>query len=274
MIRFQRPTRPSNFGTSAKRPGPKGPFDERIWGAHKAAFSRSQHGKCGYCETYVAGTQDGDVEHFAPKQGVHDVDARARGIEAEPGIARLRAGSRKTIPRSGTGYWWLAYDWTNFLLACRVCNAKYKGLVFPLDPPPPPRWKPTRRDTVHRPLLLNCFDDDAPWRHLRFVPLTGDVVGRTPRGAATIDTCGLHRETLRVDRHRAVQDALGLCNEILAQESTTRERARAWDALLERGGDARPFAGAVRSVAEERLGLTWDEIAAAAGPRKAPRSRG
>lgn len=266
MIRFVRPAAPAAFGRGIQKPRPKGPFDAKVWRTHKGAFSRSQHGKCGYCETYVAGTQDGDVEHYAPKGGVHDVAAAGRGIEAEPGLPRLKRGSRKTIRRCNTGYWWRAYEWNNFLFACSVCNGKYKRMVFPLDPVPPVRWKPMAGDAAHRPLLLNCFDDDQPWRHFQYTPDSGEISGTTLRGTATIDTCGLHRETLRIDRRRATRDALGLCNEIIAAELRGRVHGRDWwVALRERGGDERPFAGAVRAVAEARLGLRWAEIVAVAG---------
>lgn len=262
MIRFQRPPKPVGFGNGVARPGYKGPFDDRVWGAHKAAFSTSQHGKCGYCESYVAGTQDGDVEHYAPKAEVRDLHATAHGVEAQPGLARVRKGSRKTIARSGTGYWWRAYDWTNYLFACTVCNQRYKGGVFPLDPTPPARWKPTKADARHRPLLLNCYDDDAPWRHFQVDPTTGTVIGATDRGRATVGTCGLHRDTLRVDRRRAVARARDLCDEI--QSAATRDSAihRVWKDLRRLGSDDAPFAGAVRAVAEERLTLSWEQIVA------------
>lgn len=262
MIRFQRPPQPAGFGHGVARPGPKGPFDSRVWGAHKAAFSTSQHGKCGYCESYVAGTQDGDVEHYAPKAEVRDVHATAQGVEAQPGLARIKKGSRKTIPRSSTGYWWRAYDWTNYLFACAVCNQRYKGGVFPLDPPPPARWKPTRTDARHRPLLLNCYDEAAPWRHFQVDALTGTIIGVTADGRATIATCGLHRETLRVDRRRAVARARDLCDEIQAPATRAPVVGRDWKDLCDLGRDDAPFAGAVRAVAEVRLGLRWEEILA------------
>ncbi len=270
MIRFERPPQPVGFGDGVARPGPKGPFDDRVWGRHKAAFSASQHGKCGYCESYVASSQDGDVEHYAPKAEVRDLHATARGVEAEPGLARIKKGSRKTVTRSSTGYGWRAYAWTNYLLACTVCNRRYKGGVFPVEPLPPPRWKPTKTDACHRPLLLNCYDDAAPWRHFQVDPSTGTVIGATERGRATIGTCGLHRETLRVDRRRAVARARDLCDEIQSAAARAPGTRRAWKDLRDLGGDEAPFAGAVRMVAEARLRLRWDEILAYVATLPAP----
>ncbi|MBK7071128.1 MAG: hypothetical protein IPH44_02395 [Myxococcales bacterium] len=266
MIRFQRPPEPPGFAKGTPRPRARGRLDETVWKPHKAAFSQAQHGKCGYCESYVAGTQDADVEHYAPKHAVADVsdDPTTWGDEARPGVANLRTGSRATIERSKTGYWWRAYDWTNYLFACTVCNRKYKETVFPLTPTPPARWRPTKRDRTHAPLLLNCFDDDAPWRHFEVDPTTGALTGKPPRGTATIATCGLHRDTLRIDRHRLVAAADHQLDEILSPQANPRSRANAWRDLIALGATTAPFAGAVRCLAESRLTpLRWHEIEAA-----------
>lgn len=265
MIRFQRPSEPPGFRKAAPRARSKGPFDDTVWKAHKDAFSDAQHGKCGYCETYIAGSQDGDVEHYAPKSAVDDIasDPATWGREAKPSIARLAKASRRTIPRSKTGYWWRAYDWSNYLFACAVCNQKYKDTVFPLEPAPPKRWKPTKRDRTHQPLLLNCYDDEAPWRHFEVAALTGALTSKTERGTATIGTCGLRRDTLRAARLNTIDQARQQCDEILSPEANDRSRAIAWRDLARLGRADAPFAGAVRCLAEERLApLLWHEIEA------------
>ena len=264
MIRFQRPSAPPGFAKSTPRPRARGPFDETVWKPHKAAFSQAQHGKCGYCESYVAGTQDADVEHYAPKHAVADIsdDPATWGREHARGLARLATGTRRTVPRAVTGYWWRAYDWSNYLFACAVCNQKYKGAVFPLAPTPPKRWRPTRRDRKHQALLLNCYDAQAPWRHFDVDPTTGTITGKTAEGTATLATCGLHRETLRPDRQRAADNARRQLDEIEAPQADARSRTRAWRELVVLGAPDAPFAGAVRAVAEARRGLTWEVIGA------------
>lgn len=267
MIRFDRPTAPAPFerraGKLRGKLGATGPFIE-IWKQHKPLFGQHQHGKCGYCESQVTASQDPDVEHFAPKAEVHDIgaDPATWGTEARAGAPNLRRGSRTTIPRSATGYWWRAYDWSNYLLACKVCNTKYKGVVFPLAPAPPTGWSPAENDNVHRPLLLNCFDDDTPWRHFSFDAVSGNVIGRTPRGIATIATCGLHRETLRSARLITIEDVAALCASIADPAAHHAVSAVAWRAVAERGRIDRPFAGAARGVAEQLLGLAWGDIVA------------
>jgi uncharacterized protein (TIGR02646 family) len=59
----------------------------------------AMHGRsCAYCDRELPGNDRGDVEHFRPK----------------------------------SIYWWLAYRFDNYLLACSVCNSAYKGEKFPL----------------------------------------------------------------------------------------------------------------------------------------------
>jgi HNH endonuclease len=61
----------------------------------------AMHGRsCVYCDRELPGNDRGDVEHFRPK----------------------------------SIYWWLAYSFENYLLACSVCNSAYKGEKFPLLP--------------------------------------------------------------------------------------------------------------------------------------------
>ncbi len=56
--------------------------------------------KCWYSECDLAGG-DGDVDHFRPK-------GRSRGING-----------KKILP---DGYWWLAYEYTNYRISCIYCN--------------------------------------------------------------------------------------------------------------------------------------------------------
>lgn len=61
----------------------------------------AMHGRtCVYCDRELPEEHRGDVEHFRPK----------------------------------SIYWWLAYKFENYLLACSACNSAYKGEKFPLLP--------------------------------------------------------------------------------------------------------------------------------------------
>jgi len=67
----------------------------------KKALETEFDGKCAYCESKVMTTSAIDKEHFRPKASIID---KERGISIKP------------------GYYWLAADWSNLLLACAHCN--------------------------------------------------------------------------------------------------------------------------------------------------------
>jgi hypothetical protein len=63
--------------------------------------------RCAICEKELNDVHATDIEHYRPK-----------GSELDP---------------EAYGYWWLAYDYTNYYLACAECNRSYKHHDFPLD---------------------------------------------------------------------------------------------------------------------------------------------
>ena len=241
---------------ASTRKGRKPDFPEH-WKDFKGAFSVAQHGKCGYCDHEVASTQAGDVEHFAPKGEIWALgdEPETWGRETTDGLSNVR-GREKTVLFE-VGYWWLAYEWRNYLFACTVCNSRWKLSYFPVKPKRRRAPGPLRREKV---LLLNCFDDREPWTHLRFSRL-GQVEQRSERGFETIRTCGLDRETLRAARQPFVEDAYDEC-QLLLQRPDDLEALRR---LVRLGAAHRSFASAVRSVALELLGVSWRELEQRAG---------
>ena len=274
-MRFARPEPPANFDTVVKSSrtaveaavgSNKPPKFRDVWGEFKAAFAEAQHGRCGYCDQDVIGTQDGDVEHYAPKSEVSVLgeDETTWGKEA-PNLARVTG--RKPIVLSPGGYWWLAYDWSNYLLACANCNRKWKGSVFPVREPPP-RTVPPDKGITETSLLLNPFEGPDPAKHLRFdesggvAPLRG-----SKRGLETIKAVGLNRPSLHLQRGLAVEDAHEAIRE-LADAQLAGDTAGVKTALrdlVRRGDERRAFAGCVRAVAQQQLKQSWSEIEAAAG---------
>jgi uncharacterized protein (TIGR02646 family) len=142
--------------------------------------------KCGYCETKVNASGYLTVDHYRPKKKV------AEDI---------------THP----GYYWLGYEWTNFVPACHGCNS-VKSNHFPIDSnrvPGPPMTADRQLDfnacrvdsEIHKaeqPLLLHPIID-TPEEHLTFLP-DGTVKGSTRRGNITVQVCGLCRSDLVTDR--------------------------------------------------------------------------
>lgn len=103
----------------------------------KQQLKEDQHSKCVYCECKLNGDY-GHVEHFRPKGGY-------------------------TIPPSNAlkkpGYYWLAYEWSNLLLSCSICNTSYKQNHFALE-------DESQRDIAHQnisnevSLLINPSAED------------------------------------------------------------------------------------------------------------------
>ena len=153
----------------------------------KSALRRIHKDKCCYCESKYGTSAYLHVEHFRPK-----------------GEVRQSFSDPKEYP----GYYWLAYSWTNLLLACFDCNTLYKNSLFPLKNPT--RRARSHNDDVNREQrLLVDPTDDNPRSHIRFV---ADIpVAETEMGTHTIEGLGLRRPNLveaRLEWYRKI-DLLG-----------------------------------------------------------------
>lgn len=272
MIHFERPLEPADFRERTREArraveqaieaGVAPEFDDGPWQAYKPVFFTAQHRKCAYCEASLA-NHDSHLDHFAPKSEVWELSPEAadRGREIEPGLPNIRG--RKPARKAG-GYWWLAYEWSNYLAVCATCNSKWKQCYFPVAADP--RCLPPTPDVPEQPLLLNPFDHRNPWRHFRFDAF-GQVVEavESKHGRATIDTCGLDRESLRLMREGQARDADNYARklmELLREDSDESRELFTWvlENLCELGGDERLHAGTVRGIAEQVTGLTWPQL--------------
>ena len=74
---------------------------EDVWREVKDAFLRVSHGKCWYSEAREI-CSDYHVDHFRPKNRAVELDGRVR-----------------------QGYWWLAFNWTNYRIAGSICNSSH-----------------------------------------------------------------------------------------------------------------------------------------------------
>lgn len=262
MIDYERPAEPDDFQArvhDARRKVEQAVVDgerpefEPLWQRYKSHFALAQHGKCAFCERNATAAHP-HVDHFAPKSELYELpdDPEHHGREVHPGLpnTRGRRPSRKIAP----GYWWRAYDWSNYLLVCGTCNSNWKQCYFPVRAEPR-QWPPVPE--VHEPpLLLNPFDDEAPWRSFRFDNALFQIQAEDAEGRATIDTLGLdRRDSLHTHRQQIARSA--------HRFATTLVRKRDRDALenlCELGGGARPFAGVVRAVAERTTRLLWRQL--------------
>lgn len=205
-------------------------FNAALYGhaSVKGALVTAQHKKCCFCESKVG--MDGDVEHYRPKAGYCQ-------------------GMRQPI--EGPGYYWLAYEWTNLLLCCSICNQRFKRNLFPLA-------NATRRARSHHadtsaeePLFINPAETD-PEELIGFrqeIPfaINGDV-----RAKATIAALGLDREILNERR----RDRLGTLTTLfeLSQMESSPELAElireAKDHIARAVLDESEFAAMARAAAQ------------------------
>jgi uncharacterized protein (TIGR02646 family) len=114
----------------------------KIWKAAAEALRKASADKCWYCEMRQE-RSDMPIDHFRPKNRVYEAP---------------------THP----GYWWLAFDWTNFRFSCTYCNSKRLDVVkgtgggkqdhFPIIEPPARTGD--KSDPNDRPMLLDPLVDD------------------------------------------------------------------------------------------------------------------
>lgn len=103
----------------------------RDWNKFQKAMLELSHHKCWYSEAPI-GSGDFEVDHFRPKNKAKEK-------------ANYRDPSSKSVVHKENGYWWLAYEYTNYRLAGGLINkirrdrlkeeeeTKGKGDYFPLD---------------------------------------------------------------------------------------------------------------------------------------------
>ena len=152
-------------------------FRQALWTELKWHLFELFRGKCGYCEWRPQTGAAGDVEHFRPRHKVHE----------DPGHP---------------GYYWLAYDVSNLLPSCELCNrARGKMTQFPVADNLY-AYNPEEL-AKERPLLLNPFDSSSnPLDHLNFDEF-GLVSGRTDRGERSREAYHLNRAHLKEARREA-----------------------------------------------------------------------
>lgn len=137
-----------------------------LWSASevKEFLYESQHHKCCYCERN-RDKKEFDVEHFRPKGKVKEAE--------------------KTHP----GYWWLAYDWENLLIACKTCNQK-KSTHFPLKDEKNRAYPEDTDLGKEEPILINPLKENPELfidYDLRETKLMVKAIGRCERGEKTVN---------------------------------------------------------------------------------------
>lgn len=226
------------------------------WSDFKPIFSASQFGRCGFCEQKVKGNQYGDVEHFRPKGAVWKLksDPATWGTE-KPNLSTIEGREHDEVRK--TGYWWLAYDWENYLLSCSTCNSVYKSSFFPVAND---AYKTGPRSAKKdEPLLLNPFRGPRPETHLIYDELGAMSARNDSRiGTETIKYLGLNRTGLIEEREPIAKRVLRNCHDLA--EGSPELQSRAAEDLYDMGEAGHAFAGMVRIIFEQNTELRWKDL--------------
>ncbi|MCA9566823.1 MAG: hypothetical protein KC656_03235 [Myxococcales bacterium] len=233
----------------------------------KDAYFAHQDQRCAYCERMV--TDYGDVEHYRPKNAAYLVDPEHLGEELES-LNNVRGRRFLEPPTPGThasGYWWLAYEWSNYMATCQICNRIWKNAAFPIEGGHLTAPEPGQEAT-EAPLVLDPYGTDDPAEHLAFDELGAvEAFGGSVRGRATIDVLGLDRPSVRRSRKEKAEGTWFLLARIeQAVDGGDLDAVRERLADLARLGAADTVhAGMVRCIATQKLGIPWEEVEAGGG---------
>lgn len=181
--------------TALKTQGPPYEIDEGLYKACRDLLFAPYANKCAYCEGPLFAQSAGQVEHFRPKSGLRNLKNRV--VEVRPGEPH-------------PGYWWLAYEPSNLLPACGMCNVYTrklggKGERFPLPKNGFVASEPGE-ESKERPLLIHPGRED-PSGLFDIDVETGTLKARNARAEVCIDILGLNREALLEERRREGMDA-------------------------------------------------------------------
>lgn len=220
-------------------------------GVHKLTLAGQNlwEPKCVWCERKRDLRRELDVEHYRPK-------GRLSEWQGDPLPASNTPPKEITL---GDGYWWLAFHWENFSLACKTCNQEWKRNLFPVQSP---RLACTEGvENRERPLLLDPASAFRTRDHFRWDRL-GVMEGVSPEGRATIITCGLNRRGLRDLREKVAINTY-IKVERLTSAINTGNDAHRDQALVELdrlGSSTEEFTSMKRWIIEEHMRLDWDDL--------------
>lgn len=172
----------------------------KIYGDHTVRTTLKQlfHNKCAYCESIITHISYPHVEHWRPKGCVVD-------------------------ETSHNGYYWLATEWSNLLLACGVCNGKAnKGNHFPIRRGSNYAYRSTENLGREQPLLINPCVETNPSRHF-FYQKRGGIKGTTSEGKKSIEVYGLNRQDLLIERKKIAKIVLGYLDDVSNYVNDLRE---------------------------------------------------
>jgi hypothetical protein len=218
-----------------------------------------EHAKCAYCEAVRRVTYELDVEHVRPKSRV--MRWKSGPVEALLYPRRILDKNKREVDEKPAqdldsardGYWWLAYRWGNYLLACKECNSGWKREFFPVRDDGR-RWTCADDEEDDEGVLL--LDPAAPGfesaMHFDWDFTEGLVHPKSDGARATIIACGLNRHDLKSERRSYAAEVSALLDSLFeAIAGDNRAVAKQQMVLLKaKSAVEAPFTAMTRSVAE------------------------
>jgi hypothetical protein len=205
--------------------------------------------KCAWCEQHCEWRRQLDVEHYRPKAAV------TRWEGSPPLVSDVPP---EQVPVSG-GYWWLAFDWNNYSLACGPCNQGWKRNLFPVRGARAPYGQGMEEHEAA--LLLDPMSSFRTADHFSWDKL-GIMDAVSDRGEATIITCGLNRSPLVALREKTARNVLQEISRLRRARRSRDISLRHLQALRELCDPASQFSGMNRWWVERTIGKTWDDLVA------------
>ncbi len=161
---------------------------------------KDSYKKCVYCET----VGNLNIEHYRPKAKVREFD----GLKTFP--------VKDSDNNLHWGYYWLAYEFSNFLWVCYDCNAGEgaKHNRFPTKnthifkhSTDKQKWNVNSQTLLDEEALLLHPLVDNPEEHLK-INYKGELeaINNSEKGSMTIKVCNLNRASLRRDERKKITE--------------------------------------------------------------------
>ena len=201
-------------------------FNKNIYASSqvKEELIRIQHGKCCFCESEFRAVSYGDVEHYRPKGG---------WIQNDEGL-------------NTPGYYWLAYEWSNLMLSCQICNQQFKRNYFPLVDNEKRALNHNYNIDDEEPIFVHPVNDN-PEDYIEFDKNLPIAIGKNVRGQVTIEKLGLDRDVLNEKRLKTLDAIVLLCNLAKGMPETNAElREQFKQYIVNAHKDSREYASMLR----------------------------
>lgn len=273
MEHYSRPIKPKDFNLKMKpfkskvksvidKDNPNKTIDfKNKWGNvdYKRPLILAQYKKCAYCE--VRFTTYPDVEHFFPKAKIKLLLNAGREISD---LLNIKDREGKTI--SCNGFWWLAYEWTNYLLACGPCNETWKHNYFPLV-----ENKASKKlldDTSYVikgkkyiPNLINPFDNIDGYKYFNYTK-EGYIFSYNQITFNSIVTYGLHRISLFEARNEVCPNIfynVQKYKKYLVQNNILKMK-KYIKSITKLGHKSKSHSSIVKTLIFNEFGIEWEDF--------------